>query len=81
MSELYYDRSTCLLCASKELEMTMPLVATPIGDKYLPPERRDETRETIPLDLYMCRNCGHLQTGAVVNPWRLTSTICPALPR
>jgi len=67
MSELYYERSTCRLCASGQLEMAMPLVATPVGDKYLPSDRRDETRETIPLDLYLCKSCGHLQTGAVVS--------------
>ncbi len=68
MSELYYKRSTCRLCASDRLEIALPLVATPIGDKYLPAERGDETRDTIPLDLYLCVACGHLQTGAVVNP-------------
>ena len=46
----------------------MHLLPTPVGDKYLPVERQEETRETIPLDLYLCSRCGHLQTGAVVNP-------------
>lgn len=68
MSKLYYDRSTCRLCNSVNLESALPLAATPIGDKYLPPERKDETLETIPLDLFLCGDCGHLQTGAVVNP-------------
>jgi len=68
MSDLYRNRSMCRLCESEELQLVLPLVPTPVGDKYLPSERRDETRQTIPLDLYMCRSCGHLQTGAVVNP-------------
>lgn len=46
----------------------MDLIATPVGDKYLPPERREETKDLIPLDLYMCSACGHMQTGAVINP-------------
>lgn len=46
----------------------MPLEPTPIGDKYLPYERREENRTTIPLDLYLCKKCGQLQTGAVVDP-------------
>ena len=66
MAEVYYDRSTCRLCLSDNLQMAMPLKATPIGDKYLPPERGEETRQTIPLDLLLCRDCGHLQTGAVI---------------
>lgn len=68
MTQLFYERSTCRLCKFTDLKLAMPLVATPIGDKYLPPERRDETREVIPLDLYLCGGCGHLQTGAVINP-------------
>ena len=66
MAEVYYNRSTCRLCLSDNLQLAMPLKPTPIGDKYLPPERREETRETIPLDLFLCRDCGHLQTGAVI---------------
>ena len=68
MNELFYNRATCRLCLSHDLELAMSLVPMPVGDKYLPPERREETRETIPLDLYLCTVCGHLQTGAVVNP-------------
>jgi len=65
---LYYDRKDCRLCGSTDLHIAMPLKPTPVGDKYLPSERRDETRETIPLDLLLCGGCGHLQTGAVTNP-------------
>ena len=68
MEGLFHDRATCRLCASSDLALAMSLVPTPVGDKYLPAERREETRETIPLDLYLCGGCGHLQTGAVANP-------------
>jgi hypothetical protein len=46
----------------------MDLIATPVGDKYLPEERSGETRDMIPLDLFLCSACGNLQTGAVINP-------------
>jgi len=68
MSPLYYKVEACRLCHSNNLELAMPLNPTPIGDKYLPPERKDETRETIPLDLFLCGDCGHLQTGAIIEP-------------
>ena len=67
MSELFYQRSTCRLCESGTLDLVMSLVATPVGDKYLPMDRCEETRETIPLELYQCGKCSQLQTGAVIN--------------
>jgi len=68
MNQLFYTRTTCRLCDSKDLQLAMDLIATPVGDKYLPPERTEETKDLIPLDLYLCSACGHLQTGAVINP-------------
>ena len=65
---LFHNRSTCRLCASKDLKLAMAMIPIPVGDKYLPAEQQDETRETIPLDLYLCNGCGHLQLGAVANP-------------
>lgn len=68
MTDLFYNRLTCRLCGSEGLENAMPLTPTPVGDKYLPPERKEESRDVIPLDLMLCTECGQLQTGAVVNP-------------
>ena len=68
MARSYYIRTTCRLCSSTNLLHVMHLVPTPVGDKYLPAKQKGETVETIPLDLYLCGGCGHLQTGAVVNP-------------
>jgi len=43
----------------------------PIGDKYLPPEHREESSETVPLDLLLCDSCGHLQNNSVIDPLRI----------
>jgi SAM-dependent methyltransferase len=68
MSFTYYERKVCRLCHSEQMEMAMPLNPTPIGDRYLPEDRKEETRENIPLDLFLCADCGHLQVGAIINP-------------
>ena len=68
MSDLYYDRTTCSMCASSNLELALPLNPTPVGDKYVPFEHREEVMDMLPLDIYMCRDCGQLQTGVVANP-------------
>jgi len=68
MERLFHIRTTCRLCASRNLALAMSMTPIPVGDKYLPVEQCDETRETIPLDLYLCNGCGHMQLGAVANP-------------
>jgi hypothetical protein len=68
MGALYYERKTCRMCLSEDLQMAMPLKPTPIGDKYLPPERGEESRELVPLDLLLCGQCGNMQTGAIIDP-------------
>ncbi|HEX6513869.1 MAG TPA: class I SAM-dependent methyltransferase, partial [Chloroflexota bacterium] len=59
---------TCRLCSSPDLQVALPLVPTPMGDKYVPYERRHEVVDELPLDINICGNCGHLQTSVVANP-------------
>jgi hypothetical protein len=68
MGALYYERKTCRMCLSEDLQMAMPLNPTPIGDKYLPPEKGEESRDLVPLDLLLCGQCGNMQTGAIIDP-------------
>lgn len=63
-----HHRDTCRLCESAEVELAVPIAASPIADAYLPPERADESTERYPLDLYLCRACGHAQLLDVVDP-------------
>ncbi len=61
-------RQTCRLCESSVLELVFPIKPTPIADAYVPEERLPEEQPLFPLDLYLCRTCGHVQLLDVVNP-------------
>lgn len=61
-------RTHCRLCSSSELELAVPMQASPIGDHYIPADRLAEKQELYPLDLYLCMDCGHVQNIDVVDP-------------
>jgi SAM-dependent methyltransferase len=61
-------RSACRLCESKKLELVVPLAPTPVAEKYVSREELDQETPVYPLDLYLCRDCGHVQLLEVVDP-------------
>ena len=63
-----YRREDCRLCQSRDLELVLALAPTPIADDYVSAERLHEPQEYFPLDLFLCRACGHTQLLDVVNP-------------
>src|SRR5438309_3439967 len=63
-----HHRNTCRLCGAPNPELAVPIKASPIADAYIPAGRLSEPQELFPLDLYLCRNCGHVQLLDVVNP-------------
>ena len=68
MKKLYSIRSACRLCGSKDLELVVPLGDSPVSEKYLTKEDLSETQDLVPLDLYFCLECTHVQLLAVVEP-------------
>lgn len=64
-------RSTCRLCDSVDVACVFQLEPTPPAEWYLPPERAHEADARFPLDLFMCRACGHVQLFDVIDPVRL----------
>jgi hypothetical protein len=44
-----------------------------LAEWYLPPQRANEAAERFPLDLFLCRACGHVQLFDVIDPARLFS--------
>jgi SAM-dependent methyltransferase len=54
-------RTMCQLCDSPELELGCHIHGTPVAEKY--GATREEARcvPDSPLDLYRCRDCGHVQ--------------------
>lgn len=61
-------RTDCRLCGACDLERVLHLAATPVGDAYVSAERRGEPQPTSPLDLFLCRGCGHAQLLEVIDP-------------
>ncbi len=91
MNPWCYKRSTCRLCDSTQLDCVVPLRAIPIVTPNV--DAGNAAREhagvqelSVPLGLYLCGECGHLQLLDVVNPgvqynnFRYTTTISPGLP-
>lgn len=68
MSKHHHKRTTCRLCDSAELDLVVPITATPVADAYVPKELLNEEQECFPLDLYQCRACKHVQLLDVVDP-------------
>jgi len=59
------SRKKCLLCNSDYLEVVVDLGITPLANKLV-----NETIENslfYPLQLVMCRNCGHVQLGLILD--------------
>jgi SAM-dependent methyltransferase len=67
----YSRRTTCRLCASTEVACVFRLEPSALAEWYLPPARANEAVERFPLDLFLCRSCGHVQLFDVIDPERL----------
>lgn len=63
-----YRRKTCRLCDGSNVELVVSLAPTPVAEKYVTKEQSGEDQATYPLDLYMCRDCSHVQLLDVVDP-------------
>ena len=65
---LLSKRDNCRLCESKKLELAVPLLPTPVAEKYLEKNELKNEELFCPLDLYMCLSCGHVQLLDIVEP-------------
>lgn len=73
MSSWSRKRATCRMCDSPQNECVVPLgevpIVTPNVDaKNAAAQFAGVQGQTVPLGLYVCRSCGHLQLLDVVNP-------------
>jgi SAM-dependent methyltransferase len=66
--ESAHQRDTCRLCEGRNLELALPLTPTPLADSYVTSKHLGKVQEVYSLDLYLCRDCGHLQLLQVVHP-------------
>ena len=64
----YYPRTTCRMCDGARLDKVMSLSPTPPGNNFIRHEQLGQPEAVYPLDLYLCRDCAHVQLGHVVDP-------------
>jgi SAM-dependent methyltransferase len=63
-----YHRNTCRLCDSAKVEIVVELAPVPLAEKYVTKDQLNQKPELYPVDLYMCRDCGHVQILDVIDP-------------
>jgi len=91
MNSWFYKRQACRLCDSTDVECVVPLseipIATPNVDVKNATDEFAEVQDlSVPLALYICHSCGHLQLLDVINPdvqynnFRYTTSISLGLP-
>jgi SAM-dependent methyltransferase len=76
------------MCESHELVLRVPLMPMPISTPNfnLSAAQHEEATRGVPLDLWQCTNCGHVQVGAIGNPdlqyrdYVYTTSLSPGLP-
>jgi len=62
-------RKTCRLCEGLNIEKVVPLEPIPLPDKFLTKDQLGTvSEEFFPVDIYMCRDCGHVQILEMINP-------------
>jgi SAM-dependent methyltransferase len=68
MSQSCIHRTTCRLCRSRNLELVLSLTPTPPANAFITAADLDKNEERFPLDVFFCRDCGHVQLLDVVDP-------------
>lgn len=68
MIKSYKSRKNCRLCDNKNIELAVQMGSSPVADKYLNHESEKNDVLKVPLDLYYCHNCAHVQLNDIVNP-------------
>lgn len=61
------QRDNCRLCLSKNVEIVVELAPVPLAEKYTSEAQADGFSDRYPIDLYMCRDCGHVQLLDVID--------------
>ena len=68
MGSEVHQRDNCRLCGSRDLDLAVPMRPTPVADDYVPADKFVAGAHLYPLDLHLCRACGHLQLLTVISP-------------
>jgi len=72
-NSIYSTRKNCRLCGGEDLKLVVPLGMSPVSEKYVSRSNLSEVTLKVPLDLYFCMSCFHVQLLDVVMPEYLWS--------
>jgi SAM-dependent methyltransferase len=61
-------RRTCRLCDGEALDLVLSLEPTPPANAFVSADLVGSSQECFPLDVFLCRGCGHVQLLDVVDP-------------
>ncbi|MGE4218803.1 MAG: methyltransferase domain-containing protein [Alphaproteobacteria bacterium] len=59
--------TACRLCGGRDLAPVLSLPPTPPANAFVGPDKLDAPQPLFPLDLRLCRTCGHVQLGHLVD--------------
>ena len=68
MANDYFHRTTCRLCSSADMQNVFSLAPTPLANAFVPRELVGRPQRLYPLDIFLCRGCGHVQLLDVIDP-------------
>lgn len=68
MTDIYHRRSTCRLCGNADLTLVLKLEPTPPANAFVKKVQLNNEQTCLPLDVFFCENCSHLQLLDIVNP-------------
>ena len=71
MKVQFLHRDNCRLCSGRNLELVVRLDPIPLAEKYTGPGEPVAKDELYPVDLYMCKDCGHVQILDVADAEKL----------
>jgi hypothetical protein len=71
VTERLRRRAACRLCGSRILDRILSLVPTPLANAFVAEPERNDPQDRFPLDVFLCRGCGHVQLLDVVDPLQL----------
>ncbi len=64
-------RTDCRLCGSRDLALVLSLGDTPLANEFVEAAEVGKPQDRFPLNVHLCRACGHAQLLDIVDPQRL----------